>query len=159
MSKCLACEIEVEREWNFCPLCGIKLDSTKDISRYPTDRTHLFQNHLIPSKYAGRVIGEEIIRTSGIEGLDKVLSYLEDIFSYWKVGILKSVISSDEVIITMDESAFAYGVNNIHMKLCIFLAGIIKGALNGATTKKWDVTETKCIANGDSHCEFRCKEL
>lgn len=59
----------------------------------------------------------------------------------------------------MDESVYASGVSNIGMKLDVFLAGIIEGALNQASGEKWRVDETKCLANGDDCCEFSCKRV
>lgn len=59
----------------------------------------------------------------------------------------------------MDESVYSSGVNNIGMKLDVFLAGIIEGTLDQATGNKWRVDETKCLANGDDHREFVCRRV
>ena len=59
----------------------------------------------------------------------------------------------------MDESLYASGVSNIHMKLDVFLAGIIEGILNQATDEKWRVDEIKCLANGDDYCEFAARKM
>lgn len=119
----------------------------------------LSPGHALMSKYAGRLCGERIAKKANLEGLDNALSYLEDIFLYLKAGILRSEKKPDRVIIKMQESVYAAGVNNIHQNLCIFLAGIIEGTLNHATQKKWDVSEMKCLASGFPECEFWCKEL
>jgi len=117
----------------------------------------LSPGHSILSKYSGRIIGERITGKAEIEDLAEVLSYLKELFLYWKVGILKNRTEKGRIVIGMDESVFASGVSNINMKLCIFLAGIIEGALTQATGERWNVDETKCIADGDGCCEFRCK--
>jgi len=57
----------------------------------------------------------------------------------------------------MDESVFASGVDNIKTSLCTFPAGIVEGFLNEATDDSWNVIETKCVASGDSKCEFQCR--
>jgi len=119
----------------------------------------LSPGHSILSKHSGRIIGERVIEKTKIEDSDKALSCLEDLLLYWKAGVLTNKPKGDDFIIQMDESAFASGVSNIGMKLDTFLAGIIEGALNQATDEKWQVEETKCIADGDSHCEFRCKQI
>jgi len=119
----------------------------------------LSPGHAILSKYAGKICGERIAKKAEIQGLENALGYLEGLFLYLKAGILRSGIKPDRVIVKMRESVYASGVNNIHMNLCIFLAGIIEGALNEATEKKWDVNEMKCIASGFSECEFWCKAV
>jgi predicted hydrocarbon binding protein len=57
----------------------------------------------------------------------------------------------------MYESVYSSSVQNIHLKLDAYIAGIIEGTLKKATNQKWQVDETKCIANGDDYCEFNCK--
>ncbi|MBN2013720.1 MAG: hypothetical protein JW778_00930 [Candidatus Altiarchaeota archaeon] len=115
--------------------------------------------HAVLSRYAGRVCGERIARESELQGLENALEYLEDLFLHLKAGILQCEKRQDRLIIRMRESVYASGVNNIHMNLCIFLAGIMEGILNEVTDKKWDVNEIKCIASGFSECEFWCKTI
>jgi predicted hydrocarbon binding protein len=119
----------------------------------------LSPGHAVLSKYSGRVCGERIAEKAQLQGQDAALAYLEDMFLYLKAGILHSEKAGDRVIIRMKESVYASGVNNIHMNLCIFLAGIIEGALNKATGQKWDVSEMKCLASGFPECEFWCKKI
>ncbi len=117
----------------------------------------LSKGHEVLSKYSGKVVGERIIKKAEVENLEGALSYLEELFLYLKVGVLKIDDKSDNICIKMDESVYASGVNNINMKLDTFLAGIIEGALTQATGEKWGVDETKCLASGDDHCEFLCR--
>jgi predicted hydrocarbon binding protein len=119
----------------------------------------LSPGHAVISKYAGRICGERIAEKAQLQGQDAALTYLEDMFLYLKAGILHSEKAGDRVIIRMKESVYASGVSNIHQNLCIFLAGIIEGALNKATGQKWDVSEMKCLASGFPECEFWCKKL
>jgi len=115
--------------------------------------------HVVLSKHAGRICGERIAEKAQLQGQDAALTYLEDMFLYLKAGILHSEKAGDRVIIKMKESVYASGVSNIHQNLCIFLAGIIEGALNKATGQKWDVSEMKCLASGFPECEFWCKKI
>ena len=114
----------------------------------------LSPGHSILSKHSGRIIGERIIEKTKIEDSDKALSCLEDLLLYWKAGVITNKPKGDSFIIRMEESAFASGVSDINMKLDVFLAGLIEGTLNQATGEKWNVDETKCLANGDDCCEF-----
>jgi predicted hydrocarbon binding protein len=75
-----------------------------------------------------------------------------------KIGLLKIEPQTDDYIrLRLDESVYSSGVKNVNMKLDTFIAGIIEGALKQGTNQKWNAEETKCIANGDEHCEFICK--
>ncbi|MBD3387469.1 MAG: hypothetical protein GF414_00850 [Candidatus Altiarchaeales archaeon] len=115
--------------------------------------------HQIISKQSGIIVGERISEKAELKGQDKTLEYLQDLFLYLKAGIIQQPeTSGDRITIQMDESVYSSGVNNIGMKLDIFLAGIIEGVLCQATSEKWQVSETKCLANGDEHCEFICKK-
>jgi len=117
----------------------------------------LSKGHEVLSKYSGKSVGERIMKKAEVENLEGALSYLEELFLYLKAGILKAENKPGRILIRMDESVYASGVSNINMKLDTFLAGIIEGSLNQATGEKWTVIETKCLADGDAHCEFRCR--
>ncbi|RLI89142.1 MAG: hypothetical protein DRO62_02255 [Candidatus Altiarchaeales archaeon] len=117
----------------------------------------LSPGHAILSKHCGKICGERISREAKLRGINDAFNYLRDLFLYSGVGIIRIEERIGRIIIKMDESIYASGVENIHMNLCISLAGFIEGALNEATDQKWEVTETKCIANGHPNCEFQCK--
>jgi len=115
------------------------------------------KGHVVLSKFSGRRIGEEIAEKTKIRNLFDMLDYLRDVFSFLKIGIVETEMLPDKIIVRVEESAYSYGVKDIGMKLCIFIAGIIEGSLEKSTGAKWNVEEGKCIANGDKHCEFECK--
>lgn len=119
----------------------------------------LSPGHKIMSKYTGRICGERIAEEADIHGIKDSLTYLSDLFLYLKAGILKPEQASDRIVIKMQESVYASGVDNLSMELYTFLEGIIEGILNVATGEKWDVSERKCIASGFSECEFHCKTM
>ncbi|RLI91068.1 MAG: hypothetical protein DRO89_04685 [Candidatus Altiarchaeales archaeon] len=117
----------------------------------------LSPGYAILSKHCGKICGERISREAELRGINDALNYLRNLFLYSGLGIIRVEERIDRSIIKMDESIYASGVENIHMNLCIPLAGFIEGALNEATDQRWEVTETKCIANGHPNCEFQCK--
>jgi len=116
--------------------------------------------HAILSKHSGVVVGEKISNKAGLRGEDAAFEYAKNLFGYLKAGILHEPETRGDgaILLKMDESVYASGVNNIHMKLDVFLAGIIEGLLKKATGEKWSVEEVKCLANGDDYCEFKCKK-
>ena len=102
--------------------------------------------------------GEKLAKCAGIGSVDEAITFARGIFKQEKAGILhKPKEKGENIILSMDESVYASGVNNIHMKLCMFLAGIIEGILRQSTSGNWVVDETKCKANGDEQCEFTCR--
>ncbi len=115
------------------------------------------KGHVVLSKWAGRKVGERIIKRVEKNNLFDALDYLKDLFLDLKIGIIWYELNPEVIVIKMRESVYSSGVKNINMKLCIFIAGIIEGALIEATKAEWIITETKCTANGDPHCEFECK--
>lgn len=117
------------------------------------------EGHKILEKYSGIKVGKELSREAKINGEEEALTFTQKIFEQEKVGLLgKPLKREDKIVLNMNESAYSSGIYNSHMKLDIFLAGIIEGILNQATEERWDVEETKCLANGDEHCEFTCKK-
>ncbi len=123
------------------------------------------KGHVILSKWAGKKVGEQIMKKKGICNLFDALDYLKKLFRDLRMGLIECEPCLDSIRIRVDESVYSSGVNNINMKLCIFLAGIIEGCINEATKMKgslddeseWLVTETQCTANGDPYCEFICR--
>lgn len=119
--------------------------------------TQSSKGHEVLSKYCGGKVGEIVVGEAGLEGVKDTLNYIKDFFEYMKVGLIEIKIRDETATILMQESAYSSGANNIKMKLDAFIAGIIEGALTQATNQKWQVEETKCLANGNDHCEFVCK--
>lgn len=114
--------------------------------------------HLLLSKHSGVLCGERITEKAGLSGVDDAFVHVRGLFDYFRAGILYEPEKVGDVYtLRMDESVYASGVNNIGMKLDVFLAGIIEGVLCQASGEKWRVEESKCLANGDEYCEFLCK--
>ncbi len=123
------------------------------------------RGHVVLCKWAGRKIGERIIRKAKKNNLFDALDFIKKLFFDMKIGIIEYEITTESIMIHVRESVYSAGVKNINMKLCGFLSGIFEGCINEATKKKdsgsdesmWRVTETGCTANGDPCCEFECK--
>ena len=115
------------------------------------------KGHVLLCKWAGRRVGERIMEKIGIDNLPAALEYTKNMFLDLRMGIMESELNPEIITIKMRESVYSSGVKNIHMKLCVFLGGIMEGVLNKATGTKWIVEETKCTANGDPYCEFQCQ--
>ncbi|MFH1054768.1 MAG: V4R domain-containing protein [Candidatus Altiarchaeota archaeon] len=118
----------------------------------------LSPGHALLSQYSGTIIGGRIIKRIGTSRVEDTLDKIVELFTSMKVGLIEiSSKSEGRITLTMRESAYSSGVKNINMKLDIFIAGIIEGALKEATKQKWSVEETRCIAKGDKTCEFNCE--
>ncbi|MBN2014493.1 MAG: hypothetical protein JW778_04880 [Candidatus Altiarchaeota archaeon] len=122
------------------------------------------KGHVVLSKWAGKKVGERIIERIKANNLFDALDYLKKLFLELRIGIMEYKADPGSIRIKVTESVYSSGVNNIHMKLCIFLAGIIEGGINKSMENErtlndepeWIVLETKCTANGDPCCEFKC---
>ena len=123
------------------------------------------KGHIVLSKWAGKKVGRDIVRKSGERNLFSSLDFLKSFFFDLRIGLMDYETGCECIRIKVDESVYSSGVENINMKLCIFLAGMIEGGLCEATRSgdllddesEWIVTETKCTAKGDPFCEFECR--
>ena len=115
------------------------------------------RGHEILVKQAGNYIGQEIIKKTETNDINEAIEIMKEQFTYLKAGILNFKKDKEGFKIKLEDSVYSSGVNDINMKLDTFLAGIIEGALNQSTGEKWQVNETKCLANGDDYCEFTCR--
>ena len=114
--------------------------------------------HEILAKYSGSIVGQKISQELGLKTTEESLEHLTRIFNKLRVGIIKEPqYSQDKIKLQMFESMYSSGVENIQKKLDTFIAGIIEGTIKQATGEKWTVEETKCLANGDKYCEFKCE--
>ena len=60
-----------------------------------------------------------------------------------------------QVVVQVEECAECFAVGNIGKAVCYFLGGNIAGALEASLNREVGCVESKCIAKGDSYCEFR----
>jgi len=119
--------------------------------------TKTSEGHEVLSKYCGGQIGERIAKKTKLDDTKEILDYVKELFDWMRVGLLNVEVKKDKITIELKETIYSSGVKNINMKLDTFIAGIIEGALNQSTGYKWQINETKCLANGDNHCEFTCE--
>jgi len=93
-------------------------------------------------------IGKE----TGNEIKDKVKD-ISEFFRKMKIGILKTNKNKSGYKFIVKESVFSSGAKNFGKRICSYTAGLLSGFLS-SDKKKYNVVETKCIANGDKQCEF-----
>ncbi len=104
---------------------------------------------------AGYDIGVYKAKSHDLKGIEEAFEYVEKAFERTGTGIIErwEMEEDGKIEITMRESATAAGYD-IGKKLCYYQAGFIAGILHGATGERWEVHETKCMAEGHDHCEF-----
>jgi len=103
--------------------------------------------------WIGKTTGEKIF--SELKGsLDDKLKRFSELFKKLKIGLLELKRKDDKFVIVERDCAFTSGASNFGKRICSYTAGMISGFLNSATNKTYNVIETKCIANGNDHCEF-----
>ncbi|MBN2014276.1 MAG: hypothetical protein JW778_03760 [Candidatus Altiarchaeota archaeon] len=117
----------------------------------------LSPGHIILSKQAGRICGERISREANLSGVGRALDFLQRIFLYLRAGIIHAKEGINQITVSMDESVYASGVDNVGINLCTFFEGILEGTLSKATDQRWYVLETKCAGNDHLRCEFNCR--
>jgi len=144
------------------PSGRVKLNDVVDLSgeqifTYFMQKTD--EEHKIIEKYAGIRAGKKLAEKARIFNEKEALGFIKKIFEQEKIGqIIEPIEENDEIRIIMNESAYSSGVKNIHLMLDLFPAGMMEGIISQATKQKWTVEETKCLANGDNHCEFILKK-
>ena len=114
------------------------------------------KGHRVLSKWSGRKVGELIVKKAGLSDPVGTLDYLSQIFLDLKTCIMSNEIEPEKITVRLEECVYSAGVRNIGMKLCIFMAGMVEGALAEATGVQWLVKETECVANGDEVCTLVC---
>lgn len=114
------------------------------------------KGHRVLSKWSGRKVGKKVAKKAGLSDPVGTLDYLSQMFLDLKTCIMSNEIEPEKITVRLEECVYSAGVENIGMKLCAFMAGIVKGALFEATGVQWLVKETKCVANGDEVCTLVC---
>jgi len=91
------------------------------------------------------------------ESLEKTFNNFKDLYARWGWGLVKKVLfreKTGELIIRIWDNAFARGRHS-QVPSCYFVKGYLEGLLETLTGKHATSEETKCIAKGDSYCEFQ----
>jgi len=86
--------------------------------------------------------------------LEEKLNRFSKFFKDLKMGVLSFQKKNNKFIFTVKDCAFSAGASNFKKRICSYTAGLIAGFLKASTKKNYSVIETKCVANGDKHCEF-----
>lgn len=103
--------------------------------------------------WVGRESGINISKRIKGTGMRIRLKKFIELMKYLKIGIFKTKSLKKPVFI-VEESAFASGAKNFEKRICSYIAGLLAGFIEKSTGRKYNIIETKCIANGDEHCEF-----
>jgi len=109
--------------------------------------------------WIGRNSGKEIGSRIKAKDFDGKMKKFIDILNYLKIGKAKCIRCKPcteckgSVRFVVKESAFSIGTK-FGKKIDSYIAGMLSGFLETCTKKKQNVIETKCISNGDEHCEF-----
>ncbi|MFQ6020991.1 MAG: V4R domain-containing protein [Candidatus Aenigmatarchaeota archaeon] len=105
--------------------------------------------------WVGKETGKGIkIKFKEGKSIDSKLKNLKKIFKDMKIGILEVNKKNKKLNFIVKECAFSAGSKNIGKRICSYTAGLISGFLS-TKKRKYNIVETKCIANGDKHCEFQ----
>jgi predicted hydrocarbon binding protein len=97
-------------------------------------------------------------------GREKLARKTGDMISEYGYGKLeyKKVDLDGESVVVLRNSCIAGEYRRMKKKakvpVCSYIAGLLAGGTVGITGKDYDCRETKCIANGDKHCEFVIKK-
>jgi len=79
-------------------------------------------------------------------------------FEINKSGILDiKGYKKDRIVLTIDECSEASGLPNMDRKVCYFPCGCLTGFMSVVLDKNFVGMETKCVAKGDTICEFVLK--
>ena len=114
------------------------------------------KGHRVLSKWSGRRVGKRAGKKAGLRDPVGILDYLSQMFLDLKTCIMSNEIEPEKITVRLEECVYSAGVKDIGMKLCMFMAGIVGGALAEATGVQWLVKETGCVANGDDVCTLVC---
>ena len=118
------------------------------------------EGHRILEKHSGVITGGKIAERLKLEGEKQTIGYISEMFKRERVSIITDVSFNEEgIVLKMVESAYSSGAENANIKMDVYIAGLIEGALNQATKQRWEVKEMKCVAMGYQHCEFECKRI
>jgi uncharacterized protein len=115
---------------------------------------------LLPIAYqAGRAIGAtfDAPRRTGITLAEAMTSAIDvaHVFDYGKQEIVR--LEDNFAVYRTYECADCYGLPNLGLCICAYEAGIAAGALETTLGRAVQVTEVRCMANGDPFDEFEVK--
>jgi predicted hydrocarbon binding protein len=74
-----------------------------------------------------------------------------------RVGLLSVVecVKDKLIVVEVHECSDCFDIGNIGKPICYSIGGNIAGSLEIALDRELGFVETKCIAKGDTTCEFR----
>lgn len=109
---------------------------------------------------AGHLAGVEFAKNMLDLSLDfdSFLSNLQETLKMMKIGILRMEFfdpENGEIVLTVGEDLDCSGLPITNETVCVYDEGFISGILETYTSKKYEVKEIDCWANGDRVCRFK----
>lgn len=118
----------------------------------------------IPALYeAGRVSGERTGQwlMENFDLSDKSIKerthYTDALFPLIGLGDMEFVKEPERILRFKKGTFFGKKITQFERNICYYVAGFIAGATYALTNIEVEVTETKCVARGDEHCDFKIK--
>lgn len=116
------------------------------------------QGAFAPFYEAGKSAGSEWVGAFkvkwGLKGREFIKA-LEEFYAELGWGKLSiQDLKGDELRVIVENSFMARIYGKATMPVCYFLTGYVAGMATELTGRKMDAEETKCLAKGDSYCEF-----
>lgn len=96
---------------------------------------------------------ERFQREWKLEG-EELVRGLEEFYAELGFGKFKTGKPGEEMLIKIENSFIAKEYGKSEAPVCHFLRGYCAGISEILTGEKMDAEETKCLAKGDSYCEF-----
>ena len=102
----------------------------------------------------GRELGHEAGTLLKKPTLDEYLQAVIQFVSEMKIGQIKPrEVSSERIILGLDECITCAGMSNIGQRICHFETGFVAGVVESFVGTKLRAFESKCNANGEGICE------
>ena len=87
----------------------------------------------------------------------KVIDMAFKWLTFYRIGIPEVTFvdkTAKTFRIEVDELMNSWDLPNIHKKTCFFPTGFFAGSFEEILGRPINMVETKCVSNGDEHCEF-----
>jgi len=131
------------------PICGsdVHIHEVQHVTATPTVDERLQMVFRMGGAKAGKEVGEHLMEAGVME--DEAIRRVIDFMNYCKVG----KVTLDETI-RIKENCETFGLETGQLS-CFFTTGFLNGLFSAV--KNQHVREIKCIAAGDSYCEWEIK--
>ncbi|MEM3556228.1 MAG: 4-vinyl reductase [Candidatus Micrarchaeia archaeon] len=88
-------------------------------------------------------------------GRNELIRQIQPLWSDYGLGVVESILFEEKrVVVRISNNINARTHERSSLPVCSFTQGILAGIASEAYNEEYDCEETKCIAMGDSYCEF-----